>query len=64
MKIKSMKICTHEELATVIMVVYSPAVMKFITSKIQPTKYSDHKNLYISLLQLCNQLQKYCMILY
>ena len=39
------KISTHEVLATVIMVGYSHA-RKFIPLKIEPTKFSDHKNFY------------------
>ena len=37
---------THEELSTVITVGYSHP-RKLISSKILPTKYCDHKNLFI-----------------
>ena len=43
---KPTKICTHEELATVI-TVGSSYPQKLILSKIQPTKYCVHENLYV-----------------
>ena len=45
-KIKLTKICTHEELATVIMLGNSHP-LNFIPSKISPTKYCDHENFYV-----------------
>ena len=45
-KIKPAKVCTHIELATVITVGYAHP-LKFIPPKILPTKYFEHKNLYV-----------------
>ena len=52
MKIKPTKICTQEELATVIMVGYSYP-LKFIPLEILPMKYCDHENVYICGICTC-----------